>query len=117
VVIDEYGGTAGLVTLEDVLEELVGDIDDEFDEEAPPLYQRLDDGRVRLDARLAVEEANEHLERPLPQGHWDTVAGLMFATLGRVPRAGEAAEVEGQRVEVERVVGRRIATVVVGGAL
>jgi CBS domain containing-hemolysin-like protein len=114
VVIDEYGGTAGLVTLEDVLEELVGEISDEFDEEEPPLAQRLDDGRVRLDARLLVEDANEYLGHALPQGHWDTVAGLVFATLGHVPSPGEIADVEGQSVEVERVVGRRIETVLVG---
>ncbi|MEA3217342.1 MAG: magnesium and cobalt exporter, family [Acidimicrobiia bacterium] len=114
VVIDEYGGTAGLVTLEDVLEELVGEISDEFDEEEPPLAQRLEDGRVRLDARLLVEDANQYLGRPLPQGHWDTVAGLVFATLGHIPDAGEIADVGGQSVEVERVVGRRIETVLVG---
>jgi CBS domain containing-hemolysin-like protein len=114
VVVDEYGGTAGLVTLEDVLEELVGEIADEFDEEPLPLAQRLDDGRVRLDARLLVEAANQLLDEPLPEGHWDTVAGLVYATLGHVPCSGEVAEVDGQRVEVERVVGRRIETVLVG---
>ncbi len=116
IVVDEYGGTAGLVTLEDVLEELVGEIFDEFDEEVPPPVERLEDGRWRLAASALVADTNPELDRPLPEGDWDTVGGLVFDVFGRVPRPGESVEIDGRRLEVERVVGRRIKSVVVGPA-
>ena len=112
VVVDEYGGTAGLVTLEDILEELVGDIADETDEE-PPTLEWLADGTVRLAGALLVEEANEKLSEALPEGDWDTVGGLVTHHFGRVPRPGQIAVFEHCEVEVERVTGRRVATVIV----
>ncbi|MPY94368.1 MAG: hypothetical protein GEV08_15295, partial [Acidimicrobiia bacterium] len=116
VVVDEYGGTAGLITLEDVLEELVGEITDEYDVEQPPPVERLEDGRFRLAASALVADANDDLDQPLPEGDWDTVGGLVFDVFGRVPAAGEVVMLNGRNLEVERVIGRRIETVVVSPA-
>jgi CBS domain containing-hemolysin-like protein len=110
IVIDEYGGTAGLVTLEDLLEELVGDIVDEFDVEAPTV-ERLDDGSVLVSARYSVDDADELLGAELPHGTWDTVGGLMLDLVGRVPDAGDSVEVDGFRLTALDVRGRRIGRV------
>src|SRR6202035_5922584 len=107
VVINEYGGTAGLVTLEDLIEELVGEIVDEYDVEEPPV-QSLADGEVSVTARLPVDELNELLGADLPEGDWDTVGGLLVNVLGRGPVEGEAVEVDGVRLVAERVQGHRI---------
>jgi magnesium and cobalt exporter, CNNM family len=114
IVVDEFGGTAGLVTLEDLIEELVGEITDEYDvEQVPP--ERLDDGTLIVNARMPVDEVNELLEeedRALPEGEdWDTIGGLLYSLLGHVPTEGEAAEVDGHRLVAERVQGRRIGRV------
>jgi putative hemolysin len=110
IVIDEYGGTAGLVTLEDLIEELVGEIVDEFDVE-DPLLEPLPGGDVRVNARMPLDELNELLHLELPEGDWDTVGGLVFNLLGHVPLEGETAEVDGHRLRAERVQGRRIGRV------
>jgi CBS domain containing-hemolysin-like protein len=107
VVVDEYGGTAGLVTLEDLIEELVGEIVDEYDVDTP-VVERLANGDLRVSGRLALDEANEDLGLALPEGDWDTVAGLVFTQLGHVPEQGEACEVEGYVLRADRVDGRRI---------
>jgi putative hemolysin len=115
IVVDEFGGTAGLVTLEDLIEELVGEITDEYDiEETPP--EKLDDGTLVVNARMPVDEVNELLEEEeqpeLPEGDdWDTVGGLLYSLLGHVPSEGEAADVGGHRLTAERVQGRRIGRV------
>jgi putative hemolysin len=111
IVVDEYGGTAGLVTMEDIIEELVGDIADEYDEEVPPV-ELLGDGRARVDGALSVDEANEQFGLRLPEGDWDTLAGLVFDHFGYVPTVGEVAEIAGARIQVDRVVGRRIRALV-----
>jgi CBS domain containing-hemolysin-like protein len=110
IVVDEYGGTAGLVTLEDLLEELVGDIVDEFDEDEPPV-ERHDDGSVLVDAGYSVDDADELLGAELPTGPWDTVGGLMLDRLGRVPDPGDSVEVDGFRLTALNVRGRRIGRV------
>jgi CBS domain containing-hemolysin-like protein len=107
VVVDEYGGTAGLVTLEDLIEELVGEIVDEFDVEEAPV-ERLGAGELRVNARLPVDEVNELINGDLPTGAWDTVGGLVFDLLGHVPVAGESVTVDGLRLVADRVTGRRI---------
>jgi len=112
VVVDEYGGTAGLVTLEDLIEELVGEIVDEFDVEESPVEQ-LPGGAVRVSARLPVDEVNDLLDAHLPTGAWDTVGGLVFDLLGHVPVTGETVTSDGLRIEVDRVNGRRIERVTI----
>ena len=107
VVVNEYGGTAGLVTLEDLIEELVGEIVDEFDVEETPV-EELATGGLRVSARLPVDEVNDLLDAHLPTGAWDTVGGLVFDLLGHVPVAGESVTSEGMRLVVDRVNGRRI---------
>ncbi len=107
VVVNEYGGTAGLVTLEDLIEELVGEIVDEFDVEEAPVEQ-LGSGELRVNARLPVDEVNELVDARLPTGAWDTVGGLVFDLLGHVPVAGESVTVDGLRLVADRVDGRRI---------
>jgi putative hemolysin len=115
VVVDEFGGTAGLVTLEDLIEELVGEITDEYDVEEAPA-ERLEDGTLVVNARMPVDEVNELLggeaQPELPEGEdWDTVGGLLYSLLGHVPSEGESAEVDGHLLVAERVEGRRIGRV------
>jgi magnesium and cobalt exporter, CNNM family len=112
IVVDEYGAVAGLVTLEDLLEEIVGEITDEYDREEPQI-EPAGDGRFRVNARLAVDELNELLEVDLPNEEWDTVGGLMMGSLGRLPSQGEDVELEGLRFTAEKVQGRRISKVLV----
>ncbi|MEU7693026.1 hemolysin family protein [Microbispora hainanensis] len=114
IVIDEYGGTAGLVTIEDVIEEIVGEIADEYDQEAPRV-EWLDDGAVRVTARLPVDELGELFDREIEVDDVDTVGGLLAHALGRVPIAGSEAVVGGLRLTAENLAGRRnrISTVVV----
>jgi magnesium and cobalt exporter, CNNM family len=110
IVVDEYGGTAGLVTLEDLLEELVGDIVDEFDVEEPTV-ERLDGGAVTVPAGYSIDDAGELLGADLPHGPWDTVGGLMLDLVGRVPNAGDSVEADGYRLTALDVRGRRIGRV------
>ncbi|MCL4414387.1 MAG: hemolysin family protein [Acidimicrobiales bacterium] len=110
VVVDEYGGTAGLVALEDLIEELVGEIVDEFDVEEPPVV-RLRGGELSVSARLGVGELSEAMGTELPEGRWDTVGGLVFDVLGHVPVEGESIVVDGLRLTAERVQGSRIGRV------
>jgi CBS domain containing-hemolysin-like protein len=110
IVVDEYGGTAGLVTLEDLIEELVGEIVDEFDREEPTI-EPLPDGSVRVNARMPIDEVNELLKADLPEGDWDTIGGLIFHLLGHIPHEGESVECDGHVLSAERVQGRRIGRV------
>ncbi|MGB9113239.1 MAG: hemolysin family protein, partial [Acidimicrobiales bacterium] len=110
VVVDEYGGTAGIVTLEDLLEELVGEITDEFDAD-DPMVEPLGDGAYRVSGRMAIDEVNELLGADLPVGDWDTVAGLFLHLSGHVPQEGESVEVDGYTLVAERVQRRRISEV------
>jgi CBS domain containing-hemolysin-like protein len=112
LVVDEYGSVTGLVTLEDLLEEIVGEIVDEYDREDPNV-EPAGDGRFRVNGRLPVDELNELLDVELPQEDWDSVGGLMMGVLGRVPTQGEKVELQGIRFTAERVTGRRIGKVLV----
>jgi CBS domain containing-hemolysin-like protein len=112
MVSDEYGSITGLVTLEDVLEELVGQIDDEYDHEAPDIVT-LSDGRYRVNAALPIVDLNDLLSLDLPHVSWNTVGGLVFGMVGRIPDVGTHVELDGFRFTVERVLGRRILTVIV----
>jgi CBS domain containing-hemolysin-like protein len=110
IVVDEYGGTAGLVTLEDLLEELVGEIVDEFDTETPTV-ERESDHTVTFSARYSVDDADDELGAELPRGGWDTVGGLMLDLVGRVPDEGDSVEIPGFRLTALDVRGRRIGRV------
>jgi CBS domain containing-hemolysin-like protein len=110
VVIDEYGGTAGVVTLEDLIEELVGEIVDEFDVDEP-LIVPLGGGQFRVSSKMAVDEVNEILGAELPTGDWDTIGGLVLAVSGHVPLEGESIEVDGHLLVAEKLQGRRIGSV------
>lgn len=110
ILVDEYGGTAGLVTLEDCLEELVGDIVDEYDREEDDI-EHLPDGELRIDGGYAITELNELLGLDVPDEDWDTVGGFVFGTLGHVPEAGDGFEHAGYRFVAETIEGRRIARV------
>ena len=115
VVIDEYGGTAGLVTIEDILEEIVGEITDEYDVERPPI-EELGEGRYRVTARLSVEDLAELFDIELPhRDDVETVGGLLAEAIGRVPIPGSTADVHGLELLAESVGGRRnrVDTVVV----
>ena len=114
VVVDEYGGTAGLVTMEDVLEEIVGEIQDEYDREAPPV-EDVDEHTRRVTARLPVEDLEELYGVDLPHEDVETVGGLMAVALGRVPIPGATVEVGGLVLVAESAKGRRnrIGTVLV----
>jgi CBS domain containing-hemolysin-like protein len=106
IVVDEYGGTAGLVTIEDILEEIVGEITDEYDVERPPV-EHLDDGSVRVTARLPIEDLGEIFGVELPADEVETVGGLLAQTLGRVPIPGAGVDVGGLHLIAEGTTGRR----------
>ena len=114
IVVDEYGGTAGLVTLEDIVEEVVGEITDEYDRDAPPV-EHLNDGSCRVTARLPVEDLEDLYGVDLPHEDIETVGGLLATQLGRVPIPGATVEVGGLKLVAESSKGRRnqIGTVLV----
>jgi CBS domain containing-hemolysin-like protein len=107
LVADEYGAIAGLITLEDCLEELVGEIVDEYDEEDAEIVHLAED-RYLVDGRVAIDELDEVLDTELPDDDWDTLGGLVFNTLGHVPVAGEHLITHGWRFTVREMEGRRI---------
>jgi CBS domain containing-hemolysin-like protein len=113
IVLDEYGGTAGIVTIEDVIEELVGDIQDEYEQpETTPELRWIDDQTAEVDARMHVDDVNDALRLKLPEDEdYDTVGGFVFSTLGHIPIVGETVEygsakltvIEAERTKVNRV--------------
>jgi CBS domain containing-hemolysin-like protein len=107
IVIDEYGGTAGLVTIEDILEEIVGEITDEYDQEQPPVEWIEDGQHARVTARLPVEELEELFDVRIEAEDVETVGGLLAQRLGRVPIAGSMATVAGLKLTAESLAGRR----------
>lgn len=109
IVVDEYGTTAGVATLEDVIEELVGEIRDEYDLEEPLVEPALGGG-MRVNARMDVDDLAEVLGVSLPAGEWDSVGGLVVTLLGRLPEPGEEVEVGDVVLRAERVIGRRVAS-------
>ena len=115
IVLDEYGGTAGLVTIEDLLEEIVGEIQDEYDEEEP-MIERLSDNEVRVDGRAAVDQLDELFDVHLgleDEDEYDTVGGLIYHRIGGVPSPGDQVQVDGLQLTVESTDGRRVSKVLV----
>jgi CBS domain containing-hemolysin-like protein len=108
IVLDEYGGTAGLVTLEDLLEEIVGEVSDPFDRTNPEI-QTMPDGSSMIDGLTLIEQVNEHLGLNLQNPHYDTIAGYVLGKLGRIPRVGDTVEGDGVCLRVESMDGLRIA--------
>ncbi len=110
IVVDEFGGTAGLVTIEDLLEEIVGEIVDEYDTEEPMVIP-LEEGGLLVDARLDVDDLASALGTEFPDADWDTVGGLILGLAGRVPKTGESFEYDDLLLTAEQVQGRRVAMV------
>lgn len=110
IVVDEYGSSNGIVTLEDILEQIVGDIQDEHDR-TPAAFDRLPDGSYWVSARANIDEVNEALDWTLPKQDYDTVAGLVLSTLGRIPRTGEEFSVAGYTITVLEADPRRVQSV------
>jgi CBS domain containing-hemolysin-like protein len=108
IVLDEFGGTAGLVTLEDLLEEIVGEVSDPFDVIAPE-FQSLPDGSTLVDGRIMIEQVNEQLKLELDDPDYDTIAGYVLGRLGRIPQIGDMVEGDGVRISVQEMDGMRIA--------
>lgn len=111
ILLDEYGGTAGLVTIEDIVEEIVGEIEDEYDPNLRPQIQRAEDGTADVDAKLHIDEVNEELGLDLPDGDYDTLGGLVMSELGKVPSTGEELSVGEVRMTVLDADQRRITRV------
>ena len=115
IVLDEYGGTAGVVTIEDLLEEIVGEIQDEYDEEEPMIVQLTDD-EARVDGRAAVDDLEELFDTSLgleDEDEYDTIGGLIYHRIGGVPKPGDRVEVDGLTLTVETTDGRRVGKVLV----
>lgn len=108
VVVDEYGGVAGLVTIEDVLETIVGDIDDEYDEAEGAHILKLDEHRYLVNALTTIEDFNEYFNAHFPDHDFDTVGGLVMQALGRMPRRGESLRLDHFQFNVQRADSRRI---------
>ena len=113
IVLDEYGGTAGLVSIEDLLEEIVGEIQDEYDVEEE-MVVRLSDDEIRIDGRVAVDELAELFGTSIEledEDEYDTIGGLVFHRIGRIPVPGDQVEIDGLRLTVETTDGRRVGKV------
>jgi CBS domain containing-hemolysin-like protein len=110
IILDEYGGTAGLVTLEDLLEEIVGEVSDPFDVFTPEI-QVLPDGSYLIDGLTLIEEVNQQLNLDLQDPNYDTIAGYVLGKLGRIPNPKDAIESDGVRIQVEAMDGLRISRI------
>ncbi|PID57184.1 hypothetical protein CSB45_08115 [candidate division KSB3 bacterium] len=108
IVVDEYGGSLGMVTLEDCLEEIVGDIDDEFDELDGEMYQKLPDGSFRVHARMEIDEINASFGFELPEDGFETLGGFLLSEFRHIPQIGETLEWQGLRFRVEETTARSV---------
>jgi CBS domain containing-hemolysin-like protein len=108
IVIDEFGGTAGLVTLEDLIEEIVGEIQDEHEADEPMGYEDLGEGRMRIWGGVAVREANEKLDLSMSEEPHDTLGGYVFGELNRIGRVGDTVQLENARLRITQMKGRRV---------
>ena len=117
IVVDEYGGIAGLVTLEDIVEEIVGEIQDEYDQAEELPYEELSEGEFIFQGRIGLDDFNEIMNSHLPKDEADTLAGFIYNRIGRVPSNGETLEADNLRMIIEQVSGRRIRKVHVWAVL
>ena len=108
IVVDEYGGTAGLVTLEDLLEEIVGEIQDEYDEEEPE-YVQIGTDQFKIDAKMNLDDLNDLIDADIPTESVDTIGGFIYDLLGRIPETGEIVQWNAFDFIVEQIDGQRIA--------
>lgn len=108
IVVDEYGGVAGLVTLEDIVEEIVGEIRDEYDQAEELIYQAINDDEFIFQGRIDLDDFNDIMGTQLPNSEADTLGGLIYSRIGRVPTAGDNVKIEDLELTVEQVSGQRI---------
>ena len=108
IVVDEYGGVAGIVTLEDIVEEIVGEIRDEYDQAEEMLYQAINDDEYLFQGRIDLDDFNDIMGTSLPNSEADTLSGLIYSRIGRVPTNGDKFQIEGLQLTVEKVSGQRI---------
>jgi len=110
LVVDEYGGVSGLVTMEDLVEEIIGEIRDEHDIESPVI--QLSDGTMLIDASISLKDLKEDHQVPLPESpEYETLGGLLMTALQKIPQAGDTVEIEGKRIKIVEMVGQRISKV------
>jgi magnesium and cobalt transporter len=112
VVLDEYGGTAGLVTMEDIIEEIIGEIEDEYDRREPRL-KAIGEGRAEVDARLEIEELESYFNLEIEEKDFESVGGLIIQLLGRVPKTGEKIYFQDLEMTIQDADNRRIRRVLV----
>ena len=114
VVLDEYGGTAGIVTLEDILEELVGEITDEYEEKPPEPVKKIDQNTIEADARTYVDDLNDQFELNLPEDEdYDTIGGFVFSRLGYIPKTGENFDYKNLKFTISSAEARRIKRIII----
>ena len=109
IVLDEYGGTAGIATLEDLLEEIFGEVSDPFDRDVE--IQPLPDGSSLVNGLTTIADVNEHFELKLSDPHYDTIAGYILGRLGRLAKMGDTVVADGARLRVVAMDGRRVSRV------
>jgi len=107
VVVDEYGVTAGIVSMEDLVEEIVGEIHDEFEKTERNIYE-IDDRTFLIDGKLTIADVNRELSLALPEGEYETLAGFVFNQLGKAPSAGDVVKYDDLQITVDKVQKRRI---------
>jgi CBS domain containing-hemolysin-like protein len=108
IVVDEYGGVAGLVTLEDIVEEIVGEIRDEYDQAEEQTYQAINDDEFLFQGRIDLDDFNDIMGTQLPNQEADTLGGLIYSRIGRVPAVGDNVKIKDLELTVEQVSGQRI---------
>jgi putative hemolysin len=110
LVVNEYGGISGLVSLEDLIEEIVGEIRDEYDIESPVI--QLSDGTMLIDASISLRDLKEDYHIPLPESpEYETLGGFLMTALQKIPQAGDMVEIEGKRLKIVEMVGQKISKV------